>query len=92
MFKRCKSRGYLARFLTVPEHLYVTTFFIGIQHYLKDKPIRHGFVHIPLLPEQAVNGSQPSMSLEMIVEGLRLVAQVCIANENDILVSGGSIC
>ncbi|MDW2100494.1 pyroglutamyl-peptidase I [Vibrio sp. 1580] len=66
--------------------------FYGIQHYLKDKPVRHGFVHIPLLPEQAVDGSQPSMSLEMIVEGLRLVAQVCIANENDILVSGGSIC
>ncbi|MDF5484862.1 pyroglutamyl-peptidase I, partial [Vibrio parahaemolyticus] len=30
--------------------------FYGIQHYLKDKPIRHGFVHIPLLPEQAVDG------------------------------------
>ncbi|GAJ78507.1 pyrrolidone-carboxylate peptidase [Vibrio sp. JCM 18905] len=44
------------------------------------------------MPEQAAGGSQPSMSLEMIVEGLRLVAQVCITNENDILVSGGSIC
>ncbi|EGQ7901983.1 pyroglutamyl-peptidase I [Vibrio alginolyticus] len=66
--------------------------FYGIQHYLKDKPIRHGFVHIPLLPEQAADGSQPSMSLDMIVEGLKLVAQVCIANDSDILVSGGTIC
>ncbi|RNE88270.1 pyroglutamyl-peptidase I, partial [Marichromatium sp. AB32] len=55
-------------------------------------PIRHGFVHIPLLPEQAADGSQPSMSLDMIVEGLRLVAQVCIAHDSDILVSGGTIC
>ncbi|ELB2755743.1 pyroglutamyl-peptidase I [Vibrio sp. Vb2110] len=66
--------------------------FYGIQHYLKDNPIRHGFVHIPLLPEQAADGSQPSMSLDMIVEGLKLVAQVCIANDSDILVSGGAIC
>ncbi|WP_223806205.1 hypothetical protein [Marichromatium sp. AB32] len=54
--------------------------------------MRHGFVHIPLLPEQAADGSQPSMSLDMIVEGLRLVAQVCIAHDSDILVSGGTIC
>ncbi|WP_025542504.1 pyroglutamyl-peptidase I [Vibrio parahaemolyticus] len=66
--------------------------FYGVQHYLRDKSIRHGFVHIPLLPEQATDGSLPSMSLDMIVAGLKLVAQVVIDHESDVVVSGGQIC
>lgn len=66
--------------------------FYGVQHYLRDKSIRHGFVHIPLLPEQATDGSHPSMSLDMIVAGLKLVAQVVIDHESDVVVSGGQIC
>ncbi|EHD6027307.1 pyroglutamyl-peptidase I [Vibrio parahaemolyticus] len=66
--------------------------FYGVQHYLRDKSIRHGFVHIPLLPEQATDGNHPSMSLDMIVAGLKLVAQVVIDHESDVVVSGGQIC
>ncbi|MGY0615511.1 pyroglutamyl-peptidase I [Vibrio sp. FJH11] len=66
--------------------------FYGVQHYLKDKPVRHGFVHIPLLPEQNPMGDQPTMALDTIVEGLRLVAQVAINHDSDIVVTGGQIC
>ncbi|MDW2105106.1 pyroglutamyl-peptidase I, partial [Vibrio sp. 1580] len=66
--------------------------FYGVQHYLRGKSIRHGFVHIPLLPEQATDGNHPSMSLDMIVAGLKLVAQVVIEHESDVVVSGGQIC
>ena len=66
--------------------------FYGIQHYLRDKSVRHGFVHIPLLPEQDVSGSQPTMSLDVIVEGLALLAQAVIDNESDIAVTAGQIC
>ncbi|KOY30100.1 pyroglutamyl-peptidase I [Vibrio parahaemolyticus] len=66
--------------------------FYGVQHYLRGKSIRHGFVHIPLLPEQATDGNHPSMSLDMIVAGLKLVAQVVIDHESDVVVSGGQIC
>ncbi|TOG91731.1 pyroglutamyl-peptidase I [Vibrio parahaemolyticus] len=66
--------------------------FYGVQHYLRDKSIRHGFVHIPLLPEQATDGNHPSMSLDMIVAGLKLVAQVVIDHESDVVMSGGQIC
>ncbi|EKB1964403.1 pyroglutamyl-peptidase I [Vibrio parahaemolyticus] len=66
--------------------------FYGVQHYLRGKSIRHGFVHIPLLPEQVTDGNHPSMSLDMIVAGLKLVAQVVIEHESDVVVSGGQVC
>lgn len=66
--------------------------FYGIQHYLKDSNIRHGFVHIPLLPEQSVDGSQPTMKLEQIAEGLAIAAQAIIDNDKDIQQGAGTIC
>lgn len=66
--------------------------FYGIQHYLCDTDIGHGFIHIPLLPEQAAGTEQPSMSLDTIVEGLRLAAQATIENQMDIKVGAGQIC
>lgn len=66
--------------------------FYGIQHYLRDTDVGHGFIHVPLLPEQAVGTDQPSLSLETIVEGLRLAAQATIENDQDIKVGAGQIC
>lgn len=66
--------------------------FYGIQHYLRDTDVGHGFIHIPLLPEQAAATDQPSMSLEVIVEGLRLAAQATLENKDDIAVGAGQIC
>ena len=42
------------------------------------------FVHIPLLPEQSINGSSPTMELEQIVRGLMIAAQSIIDNEQDL--------
>ncbi len=66
--------------------------FYGVQHYLGDSHIRHGFVHIPLLPEQATDGNQAAMSLEMITEGLAIAAQAVIDHEVDITQGAGTIC
>lgn len=66
--------------------------FYGIQHYLRDTDVGHGFIHIPLLPEQAAATDQPSMALDTIVEGLRLAAQATIENKEDIVVGAGQIC
>ncbi len=66
--------------------------FYGIQHYLRDTAIGHGFIHIPLLPEQALDGEQPSLSLEMIIEGLAICAQATLDHPVDIKQGAGSIC
>lgn len=45
----------------------------GILHHiaLNRLPIRAGFVHVPLLPEQAVAGNVASMGLAELIRGLR---------------------
>ena len=45
-----------------------------------DPTPRCGFVHVPYLPEQAKDGSAPSMSLELMVKALETAAEV-IAGE-----------
>ncbi len=66
--------------------------FYGIQHYLRDTDIAHGFIHIPLLPEQATDGEKPSMALAAIVEGLKIAAQTCLDTKDDIKIGAGQIC
>lgn len=66
--------------------------FYGIQHYLSESNIPNGFIHIPLLPEQDTTGNQPTMSLDMIVEGLKLSAQATIDNREDLNTQSGTIC
>lgn len=66
--------------------------FYGVQHYLRDTIIGHGFIHIPLLPEQALDGEQPSLSLEVIVKGLAICAQAILDHPIDIKQGAGSIC
>ena len=49
-------------------------------HYLKNQGMEApaGFIHLPALPEQAaqMKGSIPSMSLEIMTQGIRLAIQV----------------
>ncbi len=43
--------------------------------------MRCGFVHVPYLPEQAKDGSAPSMSLELMVKALETAAEVLAGEE-----------
>ncbi len=46
--------------------------FYGLMHHIQTNRLNAvgGFVHVPFLPEQVVDKSAPSMSLDMIVRGL----------------------
>ncbi|EJV9421920.1 pyroglutamyl-peptidase I [Vibrio vulnificus] len=66
--------------------------FYGIQHYLQARPIRSGFIHIPLLPEQVSASNQPSMSLETLARGLEMMIMTCLETEQDTKLTGGTIC
>ncbi|WP_419880672.1 pyroglutamyl-peptidase I [Peribacillus sp. B-H-3] len=68
--------------------------FYGLMHELHSLPknIRGGFIHIPYLPEQAIGkGSQPSMSVETIVKGLKIAIETSIQYQEDIVAEGGQI-
>ena len=54
---------------------------------------RGGLIHIPYLPEQAArNPGQPSMSLDVIIRGLRLAVETAIYYKEDEKSCGGTIC
>jgi len=65
--------------------------FYGLMTMIQNCSIKGGFVHIPYLPEQAVNHpGKASMSLDLIVQGLLSIVKTTIVTEDDILVSGGA--
>jgi pyroglutamyl-peptidase len=68
--------------------------FYGLMHHISQSnlSIRGGFIHIPLLPEQVVrHPGQPSMSLETIVKGLKIVVETAAKYNQDIIAAGGQI-
>lgn len=62
----------------------------GALHYAATEypQMRAGFVHIPYLPEQTV--SQPSMSLDTVVEGLKCIIKTIAGTNEDSKIGGGS--
>ena len=68
--------------------------FYGIQHYIKTNNynIQHGFIHVPLTPKQNANGNEPTMSLDLIIKGLKLIIQTSRNYTEDVSFSTGQIC
>ena len=92
MTKAIQDKGIPAQVSSTAGTYVCNHLFYGIQHYLRDSNIGHGFVHIPLMSEQSIDGSKPSLPLSLIVEGLAAAAQAIVMHEQDIDYQGGSIC
>ena len=67
--------------------------FFGLMHRLAGRAgVRGGFMHLPLLPEQAARSpGQPSLPLDVMVAGTRTVLAVAAAREADLRQAGGAI-
>lgn len=66
--------------------------FYGLQHRLAGSPVRSGFMHIPLLPQQAARfPGQPSLPLSTLVEGTRLALSLALRTREDVREQGGTI-
>ncbi|WP_332399194.1 pyroglutamyl-peptidase I [Vibrio metschnikovii] len=68
--------------------------FYAVQHYLSQKDIRSGFIHVPPLPEQvpATNPSLPSLGLEPLIAAVRVMIQTCYHSKQDRQIIGGNVC
>ena len=68
--------------------------FFGLMHRLQAQPgARGGFMHLPLLPEQAARAAvatTPSMALPMMIEGTRLALLTACTTGSDLRQSGGA--
>ena len=54
---------------------------------------RSGFIHIPYLPSQAsTKKGMPSMELDTIVKGLTVALEAMIEHQEDVKITGGTIC
>lgn len=66
--------------------------FYGLQHRLAGSGTRSGFMHLPLLPEQAIDrAGQPSLPLQTMLAGVRIAVATALATDRDLRSSGGAI-
>ncbi|UHQ21751.1 pyroglutamyl-peptidase I [Lysobacter sp. 5GHs7-4] len=65
--------------------------FYGLMHALRDGPVRGGFVHIPYSPDQAArHPGAPSLSVDTVVEGLRIALATALTVRVDQRIAAGS--
>jgi len=68
--------------------------FYGLQHALKTRrSVRSGFMHLPLLPEQAARavGGAPHLPFATMIEGVALALAVARTRQRDLQASEGSL-
>lgn len=67
--------------------------FFGLMHALRRRrSVRAGFVHLPVLPEQAAaHPGQPNLPLATMVQGLRVAMHTAVTCADDLPLAGGSI-
>ena len=65
--------------------------FYSLQHALAGSGVRSGFIHIPTLPQLALESGVPSMALETVVQGLRIALISALNTEQDVLETGGQV-
>jgi pyroglutamyl-peptidase len=67
--------------------------FYGLMHTLRRRPrTRGGFMHLPLLPEQAAaHANAPSLALHEQVRGVRLALATALATARDVRAGGGAV-
>lgn len=65
--------------------------FYGLMRALRRRPgARGGFIHVPLLPEQATAG-QPSVPLAAMIAAIALAAEVSLKTKRDLRATGGQL-
>lgn len=65
----------------------------GLLHRLaqQDNPVRGGFIHIPYLPEQAINHpGSPSMAAQTVILALEMAITIALRTEQDLRLVGGA--
>ncbi|MBS0340865.1 MAG: pyroglutamyl-peptidase I [Proteobacteria bacterium] len=74
--------------------------FFGLMHRIATRPLadvqgglRGGFIHIPLLPEQAarLGGGLASLSLDTVIEALRISVRTALLVREDVRETGGTL-
>jgi pyroglutamyl-peptidase len=68
--------------------------FYGLAHFIAtERPaLRGGFVHVPYLPEMATrHPGAPSLALEVLLHGVKIMVATSLAVTQDVKLSGGAL-
>ncbi len=93
MVQRIRERNILASVSNTAGTFVCNHVTYGVCHLLAVKypGKRSGFIHIPFLPQQAVDKkNMPSMSQDMMVEAITAAIEAVVDTEKDIKVTGGA--
>ena len=98
MVQVMKANGFPASVSQTAGTFVCNQVFFGLQHALAGQGVRSGFVHVPLLPEQAAarsGSSLPSMPVEVLQDALVCALQ-CVVDTlrsglGDLQISGGAL-
>jgi pyroglutamyl-peptidase len=65
----------------------------GVLHHIaiQQLSIRAGFVHVPFLPSQVVNGGAPSMALPLMLAGIEAAIVAALRTKHDHKLVGGKL-
>jgi pyroglutamyl-peptidase len=95
---RMRAAGFPASVSQTAGTFVCNQVFYALQHALVGRPVRSGFVHVPLLPEQAAHWpgpAMPSMPLDTQVAAMRC-ALACLLDGSaptvgDVQIQGGAL-
>ena len=73
MQKRLQQEGIPAAISNTAGTFVCNHIFYHLQHALFGRDIPSGFVHVPLLPEQALSGREPSLAKVELLKAVRLM-------------------
>jgi pyroglutamyl-peptidase len=66
--------------------------FYGLMHRLRRRPgVRGGFMHVPLLPEQAAAAGLPALSLDLQCQAVRMALAAAMQHRSDRPEAGGAV-
>jgi pyroglutamyl-peptidase len=89
-----RARGLVAGVSQTAGTFVCNHVFYGLMHHAatQPQPIKAGFIHVPLLPEQAAArlDAPPSMALEDIIAGVKLAVEVTLGVDTDLREAGGA--
>lgn len=93
MVQKIQSKGIPASISNTAGTFVCNHVTYGVCHLVATKypGKRSGFIHIPYLPQQVTNKSNmPSMSQDLLVEGITAAIEAIVETKQDIKVTGGA--
>lgn len=93
MVQKIQSKGIPASISNTAGTFVCNHVTYGVCHLVATKypGKRSGFIHIPYLPQQVTNKSNmPSMSQDLLVEGITAAIEAIVETKKDIKVTGGA--